>query len=109
MILLCGIASEPPLALAIEATRSRGIEHLVFHQRDSHFCDIALDHQDGRLTGYLWVKEREWPLEKFTGVYHRLIESETIPENRQRGRTPPDPGRVTRSVFLHQALADWIE
>jgi len=109
MILFCGIASEPPLALGIEAARRRGIKHLVFHQRESHFCDIALDHEDGRLTGYLWAQEREWPLENFTGVYSRLIESEALPENRQRRCTPLDPWRVARSAFLHQVLADWIE
>ena len=109
MILFCGIASEPPMALAIEAARRRGLAHLVFHQRDSHFCDIALDHEAGRLTGSLWAQEAEWPLEQFTGVYTRLIETEALPENRPRGRTLPDPGRVVRSIFLHQALADWIE
>jgi glutathione synthase/RimK-type ligase-like ATP-grasp enzyme len=109
MILLCGIASEPPVALAIEAARLRAIPHLVFHQRDSQFCDIAIDHQAGRLTGSLWAQEREWPLEQFTGVYSRMIPAEDLPENRQAGRTQRDPGRVARSFFLNQALADWIE
>jgi glutathione synthase/RimK-type ligase-like ATP-grasp enzyme len=109
MILFCGIASEPPVALAIEAARARKLPHLVFHQRDSHFCDVMIDHQAGRLTGSLWVQEKDWPLEEFTGVYCRLIETDVLPENRQRGRTQPDRGRVARSFFLHQALADWIE
>jgi glutathione synthase/RimK-type ligase-like ATP-grasp enzyme len=109
MILFCGIASEPPLALAIEAARNLGIEHLVLHQRFSHFYDIALDHQDGQLTGYLWAQEREWSLEKFSGVYHRLIECETLPENKQSGGTPPDAERMTKSMFFHQALEEWID
>lgn len=108
MILFCGIASEPPVALAIEAAVRRGFEHLVFHQRQAEYCDIALDHRDGCLTGYLWAQEREWPLDKFTGVYSRLIEIDVLPENNHRSKLP-DPTRVARSVFLHQALSDWME
>jgi len=108
LILFCGIASEPPLALAIEAAARRGLDHVVFHQRHAQFYDLALDHQAGHITGYLWVREKEWPLEKFTGVYTRLIEVDSLPESRQsRGET--DVGRVVKSAFLHQALSDWME
>lgn len=107
MILFCGIASEPPVALAIAAAVRRGFEHLVFHQRQAQHCEIAVDHEDGRLTGRLWANEREWPLEKFTGVYSRLIETDALPENRQTRQA--DPLRIARSVFLQQALSDWME
>jgi glutathione synthase/RimK-type ligase-like ATP-grasp enzyme len=109
LILFCGIASEPPLALAIEAAARRGLDHLVFHQRHAQFYDIAVDHHDGELAGYLWVREKEWPLEKFTGVYTRLIEIDSLPENQPRGRVAPDVSRVAKSAFLHQALSDWLE
>jgi glutathione synthase/RimK-type ligase-like ATP-grasp enzyme len=107
VILFCGIASEPPVALAIAAAVRRGFEHLVFHQRQAQHCEIAVDHEDGRLTGRLWANEREWPLEKFTGVYSRLIETDALPENRQTRQA--DPLRIARSVFLQQALSDWME
>jgi RimK-like ATP-grasp domain len=109
MILFCGIASEPPLAMAIAAAERLGIENVVFHQRDSQFCDLVVDHRDGRLTGVLWAREREWPLEKFTGVYTRLIESGTLPENRPGRLSQSNPWRVARSTFLHQALGEWID
>jgi glutathione synthase/RimK-type ligase-like ATP-grasp enzyme len=109
LILFCGIASEPPLALAIEAAVRRGFEHLVFNQRQAQHCEIAVDHANGRLTGRLWANDREWPLEKFTGVYSRLIETDVLPENQQGRRAAADPTRLARSVFLQQALSDWME
>jgi hypothetical protein len=109
MILFCGIASEPPLAMAIAAAERLGIESVVFHQRDSHFSDIVLDHRDGRLTGVLWARDREWPLEEFTGVYTRLVESRMLPENRPGRLSQSNPWSVARSTFLHQALAEWID
>lgn len=107
MILFCGIASEPPVALAIEAAVRRGFEHLVFHQRQAQHCEIAVDHEDGRLTGRLWANEREWPLEKFTGVYSRLIETDALPEHRPTRQA--DPMSIARAVFLQQTLSDWME
>jgi glutathione synthase/RimK-type ligase-like ATP-grasp enzyme len=110
LILFCGIASEPPVALAIDAAVRRGFDHLVFNQRQAQHCEIAVDHQNGRLTGSLWAQQKIWPLEKFTGVYVRLIETEALPEN-QPGRqaVPADPNRVARAAFLQQALSDWLE
>ena len=109
MILLCGIASEPPVALAIEAATRRGLDHVVFHQRDAQFYDIVLDHQNGQIAGHLRIHEKEYPLEQFTGVYTRLIENTALPENQPRGCVPPDPARVAKSAFLHQTLSDWME
>ena len=109
MILFCGIPSEPPLELAIQSACRRGIDHVVFNQRESHFSDVAIDHHDGVLSGCLWLREHEWPIETITGIYTRMIESDSLPENRPRGLTAPDADRVARSVFLHQVLTDWIE
>jgi glutathione synthase/RimK-type ligase-like ATP-grasp enzyme len=109
VILLCGIASEPPVALAIEAATRRGLDHVVFHQRDARHYDIVLDHQNGNLTGHLWIQQKEWPLEQFTGVYTRLIDTTALPENQRRGSLLPDAVRVAKSAFLHQTLSDWME
>lgn len=109
MMLFCGIPSEPPLALAIAAAERRGVAYLVFNQRDAAHADIALDIIDGRMIGALWAWEREWPLANFSAVYSRMIEVEALPEARARGRTPPDPLALQRSVALHQTLNAWIE
>jgi len=109
MILFCGIPSEPPLALAIEAAEELGIEHVIFNQRHSHFYDMMLDLRDGRPTGALWACEREWPLEQFTGIYTRMIDSSDVPENRSRGHIHPDHSLISKSAFLHHMVNDWIE
>ena len=99
MILFCGIASEPPLALAIEAAQRLGVEHAVFHQRETDDCDLALDFSDGRLAGRLLARGRVWPLESFTGVYTRLIDCHALPE----------PRNLPRTAAFHQTLSEWLE
>jgi len=99
MILFCGIASEPRLALAIEAAQRSGVEHIVFHQRETDHCEIALDFSKGLLAGLLRTRGREWPLESFTGVYTRLIDCQSLPE----------PRNLPRTVSFHQTLSEWME
>lgn len=109
MILFCGIPSEPPLRLAIEAAREAGFGHLVFNQREAQFSEISFDLAGGRLGGTLRHREADYPLEDFTGVYTRLTDWRTLPENRPTKGTPPDAERVESSRLLHEALGEWIE
>lgn len=109
MILFCGIPSEPPLRLAIEAATAAGTPHLVFNQREAHFSDLSFDIEGGAVRGTLRHREADYPLEGFAGVYTRLTEWKTLPENRPVLGTPPDPARVGRSRLVHEALAEWME
>lgn len=109
MILFCGIPSEPPLRLAIEAARGAGFEHLVFNQREAQFSEISFDLAGGAVSGTLRHGEADHPLEDFTGVYTRLTDWRTLPENRPTKGTPPDAERVERSRLLHEALGEWVE
>ena len=109
MILFCGIPTEPPLALAIEAAQRLQLGHVVFNQRHARFCNIAVDSHLGELTGTLRIADREWCLEGFSGVYTRLMDINALPENRPRRYTKPDDAAILRSSFLHQTLADWME
>ena len=109
MILFCGIASEPPLALAIQAAERLSVEHVVFHQRETDFCDIMVECRGGRLSGRLRMREREWALEDFTGVYTRLAEYESLPEYRPNARHALDPVRIPKAKFFHYALNEWLE
>src|SRR5215212_9663934 len=69
MILFCGITSEPPLAMAIEAAQACGLPHVVFNQRHAFFYDVCIDAKaDGNVSGVLRVDECDWPLDEFTGV-----------------------------------------
>jgi glutathione synthase/RimK-type ligase-like ATP-grasp enzyme len=97
------------LALAIEAAQRLGLDQVVFNQRHAQFCDIAVDSHRGTLAGALRISDREWRLEDFTGVYTRLIDVHSLPENRPRRYTKPDDVAILKSSFLHQTLADWME
>lgn len=109
MILFCGIPSEPPLQLAIEAAEQMRVEHLVFNQRHASFSDISIDIANGRTCGSLRYRETVYPLEAFCGVFTRLTDWRTLPENRPVHGTPADSALVSRSRVMHEALAEWIE
>ncbi len=109
MILFCGIPTEPPLALAIAAAEAAEVPHVVFNQREAHFADLLLEHRGDQWGGSLWTQETAWPLESFTGVYTRLIDHSSLPENQPQGSRMPDAEAVARSGFLHGILAEWIE
>jgi hypothetical protein len=104
MILFCGIASEPPIALAIDSARGRGIDHMVFHQLNAEACDIELDHDRGRLSGHIWIDGRRCSLERIAGVYSRMISPPALPDD----RTMPDARRA-RIAALYELLTAWQE
>ena len=109
MILFCGIPSEPPLRLAIEAAEAAATPHLVFNQREAHFSDLSFDLEGDSVRGRLRHRETDYPLEDFTGVYTRLTDWKTLPENRPARGASPDAGRVERSRLVHEALGEWLE
>lgn len=109
MILFCGIPSEPPLALAIQAAIELGLEHLVLNQRSLPFYDIRLCLVDGRLTGELWASERVWPVQAFTGAYTRLMDVQDLPESRPRRTGFPQPDGIQKGMFFDGALQAWLE
>lgn len=109
MILFCGIPSEPPIALAVEAARACGIPYVMFNQRESCSSDAVLHLKKGRASGFLWSGEKQWPLEEFTGVYTRLMEARFIPEHQPRGRRPAELHALQKCTFLAELLDEWIE
>lgn len=109
MILFCGIPSEPPLRLAVEAAEAAGVPHLVFNQREAHFADLHFEVAGGEVRGRLRYREADYPLEAFAGVYTRLTDWKTLPENRPVHGAAPDPERVRRSRLVHEALGEWLE
>jgi hypothetical protein len=106
MILLCGIPSEAPLRLAIEAAERSGADYLVFNQRlaGQSALQVATRFQDGRplLEGTLRLGEQVFPLEAFSGAYLRLMDFQELPEYRQGG----NPAKIEQ---LHRALVAWLE
>jgi RimK-like ATP-grasp domain len=109
MILLCGIPSEPPLRLVIEAAERLGAPYVLFNQREAQSAEIHLAVKSGRVEGTVRIRETDWSLQVFSGVYVRLMDYQDLPENKPRGRTPAEPCGVHKSELFHSTLAEWLE
>ena len=109
MILFCGIPSEPPLEYAIAAARKAGARYVIFNQRESHFSDIAFDVEAGTVKGTIRIREKNWDLNEFEGVYLRLMEWNHLPENTSLRHGASDLRQIEKSRLLHEALVQWIE
>lgn len=109
MILFCGIPTEAPLALAIEAAEAAGVPHVVLSQRTLAHCDLTLEVSDGVVDGCLTIGGADYDLASFTGVYVRLMEQTGLPEARPRRSCPPDPVAEARLALLHRMLIEWLE
>jgi hypothetical protein len=105
VVVLCGIATEPPLALVADALATLGHPFLVVNQR--HFADIHCewDVAAGHVSGELRVGRRALPLEQIGGVYMRLMDDRELPEY---AALPDDSPERERCRALHDALAGWI-
>lgn len=109
MILFAGIPTEPPIALAIESAKRQRIPYLVLNQRRWAFCDLLVKMRKGEPAGQLWLDEKLWPLDEFTGIYARTVDPKALPENRPRGGLLPDPHQVARAAFFNEVFNDWLE
>ncbi len=106
MILVAGIPSERPLALAIEAIAEAGLDHVVFNQRHSCETRIDLAGEKGAIGGTMRVGGRSYPLADFTGVYARLMDDRLLPELLDDEQDSPRRAEVRA---LHEALNAWTQ
>ncbi|MEZ4709913.1 MAG: hypothetical protein R3A44_22090 [Caldilineaceae bacterium] len=109
MILICGIPSEAPVRLVIEAAARLGAQHAVFNQREAHFYDLYLAVDRAGAGGRLYMRHAAWRLEEFSGVYARLMDFRDLPEHQ-----PHTPGALNqeerhKSALIHSALDEWLE
>jgi hypothetical protein len=109
VIVLCGIPSEPPLRLAIDAAVRAGIDHLVVNQRDAQRWELRLVTGTTGIGGALLVGGAEHDLAEVSGVYVRLTSPEELPEVRGHGRRPPDPRAAAKVLAFHALLGMWLE
>jgi hypothetical protein len=109
MILLCGVPSEAPLALAIREAETLDIPHLVLNQRQIDHWDLSVKFEPDGPTGSLWLGEREWPMQELTGIYARAIDPLTMPENQSSRSAPRDPHALARTAFVSELLNDWLD
>jgi len=107
MILVCGIPSEPPVRLVLQAARRLRVPVLLFNQREAADTEIMIEIQDGRLEGEISIRGMTWSLSEVRGAYNRLMDLHNLPEH--RGRHPDMVERMQKSILVHEALTDWLE
>lgn len=105
-VLLLGIPSEPPLAMAAAALHRLGAPYLLLDQRAYDKTHICLAVTDGTVSGVLDHEGELVELEVFGGVYTRLMDHTLLPELRD---APPDDARRQHADRLHEALETWSE
>lgn len=106
MILLCGIPSEPPLAMVRQRIEEAGDDCVVLNQREIADIDIEIRVTAGRVTGELTLPRRAFALEDVDGVYLRLMDDRFLPEV---GGHAPDSLARAHSRRVHEALLAWTE
>jgi glutathione synthase/RimK-type ligase-like ATP-grasp enzyme len=107
VILLCGIPSEPPVAMLRAACERAGIRHEIFDQRA--VADMAMRFAitpDRGVEGALRIGGRTIPLGAITGVYLRLTDDTRLPSVRD---LPADAPLREHSRRLHETLTEWTE
>jgi glutathione synthase/RimK-type ligase-like ATP-grasp enzyme len=106
MILLCGIPSESPLAMVVEALESLGKPSVMFNQRRADDMHFEFSVAGSAIDGDLAINGTHYRLGDFCGVYTRLMDHECLPELRDEA---PDSPRRRRNTALHMALMRWME
>lgn len=104
MILLCGIPSESPIAMVNQALVEKGVQTVVFSQRQ--FADAALEWRfvDRQPQGRLHLFNCSYSLKDFTGVYTRFMSEDELPE--MQG---VDAATRQRCQDVHAAFYQWLE
>ena len=106
MILLCGIPSDPPLALVREELDDLGADYAVVSQRRFDELDLEFSVEEGSVAGVLRVGGVSHRLDGVSGVYTRLMDDRLLPE---LAAEPPASPRRARCRALHDTLASWLE
>lgn len=102
-LLVCGVASESPLAMAIEAAERLGVDCRVIDQRQLGGQNIEVGVSRGRLVARWWNGATEFDLTRCGGAYTRAV-----PASMLRG-APSDPQGVLHHHYLVDGLNAWLE
>ena len=109
MILLTGIPSERPLELVIEACQRQDIPYALFNQREAHHSQLTLEIKDGQVDGVIRLRETDYPLSGFDGVYVRMMDHRHLPEVQEDGILAVDPQARDKSLQFHELFLIWLE
>lgn len=106
MILLAGIPSEPPLALAAAALRGLGVPFLWFDQRHALQARLRLAIESGVPGGELSHNGKAVALESLSAAYVRTMDDRFLPEVEP---LPHDAAERRHVRALHDRLYTWLE
>jgi hypothetical protein len=106
VILLCGIPSEPPMAMVAAQLERHGLAFAFFNQRRFADASIELDLTRPAIGGDLRLGRERIRLEDVSGAYLRLMDDRILPE--LRGLAPDASARVP-CRRLHEDLTTWSE
>lgn len=102
-LLVCGVASESPLAMVIAAAERLDVDCLVIDQRQLAHQDIEVGLSHGRLFARWWSGSVSVDLSRHAGAYSRLMPASLL-------RDPPlDPRGVLHHHYFVDALNAWLE
>lgn len=105
MILLCGIRSEPPLALVAAELERLGADFAWFDQRRVLQTRLDVAVSESGAHGRLRTPEAELDLESVRAAYVRTMADHLLPE--VEALSPKAPERL-RSRALHDRLFAWL-
>lgn len=106
MILLCGIRSEPPLAMVAKALTARGARFRIVHQRDVAGFTMRWQSDRNGVGGTLNLSGETIALGDVAGAYMRLMDDTKLPE---LADLPPDAPQRRHARGFHEALFRWSE
>jgi glutathione synthase/RimK-type ligase-like ATP-grasp enzyme len=106
MVLLCGIPTEPPLALVQNELNNLNIPSLTFNQRLFKEIELFFEISQGQVAGRLNLAGQSYSLEDFTGVYTRLMDWQNLPEYKNAGA---NSAQAAYCRVLHETLTNWLE
>ena len=105
-ILLCGIRSEPPLALVNSALNSIGEEVVWFDQVQAKNISISYTNNLNKKKAILTKHDKEYDLNFLTGIYNRMMSWQCLPDIKLRGL---ESDLAMQYQKLHQGMSQWIE
>lgn len=103
MILLCGIPTEPPLAMVQSELEALGVAHAVVQQRRFAQTPLALELVDGQVIGHLTIEGRYIDVRDVHGAYPRLMDWRLLPD------LGTDPAVREACRRWHDALTVWLD
>ena len=107
MIIVCGIPSEPPVRLVLEAAHRMGEEVLMLNQRESAQTELEISVSHDTRRAILHGPNGSSDLSDACGAYVRMADHRSLPEYRVgRGNLVEDRLRMDA---WHSMLTDWLE